>query len=185
MGSSVHLRNDVELYGQISFEKIIIETFSNRDDANKHETELLTLHNANYSKLFYNKGGTALINKQFSIIRDKKKNKPNIPLDRDKPRPLCACGNITAINYVKNGKTYYRKKCHQCSQEKTTPMKPDWETAGYTKKIVCEQCGFRSIHADQIRVIKIEDFTFKSVCLNCEITVQMNGWKVGDLIPDF
>ena len=100
-------------------------------------------------------------------------------------RPTCECGNITAINYHKNGKTYYRKKCYKCSKESTVPKKPDWQIVGYVKQISCERCGFRSKYADQIKVIKTENNAFKSVCLNCSFAVQKEGWHKSELTPDF
>ena len=98
-------------------------------------------------------------------------------------RPTCKCGNVTAINYKKNGKTYYRKKCHKCITA-SKQSKEEWEVIGYIKKITCERCGFRSKISSQIGVIKI-GVGFKSVCLNCGADIAVNGWKVGDLTPDF
>ena len=99
-------------------------------------------------------------------------------------RPKCECGNFTAINYKKNGKTYYRKKCHRCIVAGKLPKKTEWQLQGYVRKIACEKCGFRSKLADQISVIKV-GMKFKSVCLNCEADIKVNGWKTGDLMPDF
>ncbi len=92
-------------------------------------------------------------------------------------RPLCACGNTTAINYKKNNKTYYRKQCHKCIESK---KKTAWQKEGYIKKIVCEKCGFRSKHAEQIAVIQTNN-NYKSVCLNCEVDVAKNGWSSNEL----
>lgn len=99
-------------------------------------------------------------------------------------RPLCECGNTTAVNYKKNGKTYYRKKCHKCIMASKKPPKEEWQVLGYVKKIACEKCGFRSKHQEQIHVIKAYG-SFKSVCLNCEVDVDKNGWKTSSITPDF
>ena len=102
-------------------------------------------------------------------------------------RPVCECGNVTAINYKKNGRTYYRKKCHKCITASKEPEKEEWQLAGYVKKIVCEKCGFRSKHADQISVIETNGYhNFKSVCLNCKVEIEKSGgWKSSGLTPDF
>jgi len=103
-------------------------------------------------------------------------------------RPLCKCGNKTAINYHKNGKTYYRKKCHKCIVANKKPTKKDWELVGYIKKNYCEKCGFKARHKEQIKVIQTKGAlrTFKSVCLNCEADISLSGgWSAGDLTPDF
>jgi len=179
LGSSIHLKFDIEAFGQLSFEKIIIKEYNTRAEANKGEAILLAEHNARYSSLFYNRGKIALIRKQFTIDE----SPPAPQITKQKPRPFCKCGNLTAINYKKNGKTYYRKKCHACAQLAKQP-KANWEISGYIKQVSCDKCGFRSKLADQISVIKV-GMKFKSVCLNCEADIKVNGWKTGDLMPDF
>ena len=51
-------------------------------------------------------------------------------------RPLCICGQRpAAINYSKNGKTYYRKKCESCNKYGTVGKGiPQWKLDGYEKK---------------------------------------------------
>ena len=103
-------------------------------------------------------------------------------------RPKCKCGNYAAINYKKNGKTYYRKKCHRCIVASKKPTKKDWELAGYIKENYCEKCGFKAKYIEQITVVKTRGAlpTYKSVCLNCEVELNIiGGWKAGDLTPDF
>lgn len=102
-------------------------------------------------------------------------------------RPSCACGRAAAINYKKDGRTYYRKKCTHCIAEAKKPTREPWEIAGYIKKTKCEKCGFKSKYEDQIHVVKVKGtlHTYKSVCLNCEIELEKaGGWKQGDLTPD-
>ena len=102
-------------------------------------------------------------------------------------RPLCECGRAAAINYKKDNRTYYRKKCTRCIADAKKPKKEAWETAGYIKKNKCEKCGFKSKFPEQIHVVKVKGtlHTYKSVCLNCEIAVEKTGgWKQGDLTPD-
>jgi len=103
-------------------------------------------------------------------------------------RPTCKCGNPAAINYKKNNRTYYRKKCYKCIIADKKPTKKDWELAGYVKKDYCEKCGFRAIHSEQINVIRTKGAiqTYKSVCLNCNMDISLSShWSAGDLTPDF
>jgi len=103
-------------------------------------------------------------------------------------RPLCKCGNNREVNYKKNGKTYYRKKCHRCNVADKKPTKKDWELAGYAKKNHCEKCGFKARHPEQINVIKTIGAlrSYRSVCLNCDMDLSLSGgWSAGDLTPDF
>jgi len=103
-------------------------------------------------------------------------------------RPHCDCGRLSAVNYKKNGRTYYRKKCGKCITDSKKPRLAAWEIIGYIKKSQCEKCGFKSRYADQIHVVPVLGIIhqFKSVCLNCEVTIkQEGGWKGGDLTPDF
>lgn len=114
-------------------------------------------------------------------------------------RPLCKkCGeNPAAVNYHKNDRVYYRKKCEQCNK-KDTALKlrfiPHWQKAGYKKKMVCEKCGFKAHHQEQMRVFFIDGdmnnihiSNLKTVCLNCQTDLSLNplGWVQGDLLPDF
>ena len=110
-------------------------------------------------------------------------------------RPLCVCGKRpAAINYKKDGKTYYRKKCEQCLRNGAGHGIPLWEQRGYVKKNVCEKCGFKSKHSEQFNVFHVdgnlENFrpnNLKTICANCQRIVQKEGirWKQGDLTPDF
>ena len=45
-------------------------------------------------------------------------------------RPLCKCGNLAAINYKKNNKTYYRSKCAKCIKLSKLPTSEPWEDIG-------------------------------------------------------
>jgi len=111
-------------------------------------------------------------------------------------RPLCVCGfRPAAINYKKDGKTYYRKRCETCLKTKTTAYGiPKWKQVGYEKKDTCEKCAYHSKHSEQFNVFHIDgDLTntrfsnLKTICANCQRILQKEGvkWKQGDLIPDF
>jgi len=109
-------------------------------------------------------------------------------------RPLCKCGQRpAAINYYKNGRTYYRKLCEVCLKF-GKPGVPKWKLSGYKKKDVCEKCGFKSKHPEQFNVYHIDGDlnnsrmgNLKTICANCQRVLQKEGvrWKQGDLLPDF
>lgn len=111
-------------------------------------------------------------------------------------RPLCVCGfRPAAINYYKNGRTHYRKKCEICLRHGRVGYGiPRWKSAGYKKKSECEKCGFKSKHQEQFNVFHIDGdlnncrgANLKTVCANCQRILSKEGvkWKQGDLRPDF
>ena len=111
-------------------------------------------------------------------------------------RPLCVCGQRpAAVNYIKDGKTYYRKKCESCLKYNTVGYGiPKWKMSGYSKKEFCEKCGFKSKHSEQFNVFHVDGdlsncrpSNLKTICANCQRIVQKEGikWKQGDLLPDF
>ncbi len=110
-------------------------------------------------------------------------------------RPLCDCKlRPAAINYKKNGKTYYRKKCEACLRNGSKHGVPKWKQRGYTKKDSCEKCGFTSKHHEQFDVYHIDGdldncsiLNLKTICANCQRVMQKQGvrWKQGALLPDF
>ena len=110
-------------------------------------------------------------------------------------RPLCDCKlRPAAINYKKNGRTYYRKKCETCLRNGSKHGVPKWKQRGYTKKDSCEKCGFKSKHTEQFNVYHIDGdldncsiLNLKTICANCQRLMQKQGvrWKQGDLLPDF
>lgn len=111
-------------------------------------------------------------------------------------RPLCICKQRpAAINYKKNGKTFYRKKCEICLKHGHVGYGiPKWKMAGYVKKDVCEKCNFKSKHTEQFNVFHIDGdlnnclpMNLKTICANCQRLMQKQGirWKQGDLLPDF
>lgn len=109
-------------------------------------------------------------------------------------RPLCICGiRPAAINYYKNNKIYYRKLCEICLKGNNTFTVPRWKSAGYTKKSVCDKCGFKSPYSEVFTVYHVDGdlnncrFTnLKTVCANCQRTLHREGakWKQGTLTPD-
>ena len=111
-------------------------------------------------------------------------------------RPLCICGQRpAAINYYKNGKTYYRKKCEVCLKHGLhSHGNPRWKHSGYQKKNYCEKCGYMSNHPEQFNVYHIDGnlknsrpSNLKTICANCQRILQKEGstWRQGDLTPDF
>jgi hypothetical protein len=110
-------------------------------------------------------------------------------------RPLCKCGQKpAAINYKKDGKTFYRSLCGSCLHNGLNHGVPKWKQRGYEKRNTCEKCGFKSKHEEQFNVYHIDSdlnncrpTNLKTICANCQRTMQKEGvrWKQGDLTPDF
>ena len=112
-------------------------------------------------------------------------------------RPICqACNQRPrAIAYYRDEKIQYRKLCEYCIKRKKRVPVPvaRWKSAGYKKKPMCDQCGFRSKYAAQLLVYHVDGNlnnnnlrNLKTVCLNCtvEITKADLIWRPGDLEPD-
>jgi hypothetical protein len=110
-------------------------------------------------------------------------------------RELCKSCNKrpVAINYRKEGRTYYRSKCDHCARGLTEGM-PKWYLAGYRQKDQCEKCGFKSKHKEQFNVFHVDGnldncrpTNLKTVCANCQRSLHREGvkWRQGDLTPDF
>jgi hypothetical protein len=111
-------------------------------------------------------------------------------------RPLCVCGQRpAAINYKKNNKTFYRKKCEICSKYGGIGHGiPKWKQVGYEKKNTCEKCGYTSKHKEQFNVFHIDGSldncrfsNLITICAICLRFILKKGvrWKQGDLVPDF
>jgi hypothetical protein len=113
-------------------------------------------------------------------------------------RPLCnACkGNPVAINYRSGDKIRYRKVCASCARKgkRGKSAAAAWQRAGYTKKSVCDRCGFKCKNPAQMFVyyldgnLKNNDWAnLKTVCANCRIEVNdsRTTWRESTLTPDF
>ena len=113
-------------------------------------------------------------------------------------RPICKeCNkNYSAINYIRNGKTYYRSICDNCGKKKAKkkPIVPSWEKVGYKRKPQCDICGFKSLYPSQTTVFHIDGnltnvnhTNLKTICLNCVEVVKRKEvtWKRGDLVVDW
>ena len=110
-------------------------------------------------------------------------------------RPMCKCGvRPCAINYKKEGKTFYRKLCERCLKHGLFHGVPKWYRLGYRMKNQCDKCGYKSKIIDVFRVFHIDGnlnncnrANLKTVCANCriELASQNSVWKQGDLIADF
>ena len=110
-------------------------------------------------------------------------------------RPLCECKERPrAVNYKKNGKTFYRRFCEKCNRRGQVLLAPRWKRAGYQVKKFCEKCGAQSQHPEIFRVFHIDGnlnncrySNLKTVCLNCTTILSKEGitWKQGDLTADY
>ncbi len=100
-------------------------------------------------------------------------------------RPLCTtCKQKPGgINYIRNGKTYYRTKCDSCIRKakKIKAPIPKWSMVGYKKKLVCDKCGFRARWIKQMVIYYVDGNmnntnlnNLKSVCLNCTVVIEKN-----------
>jgi hypothetical protein len=103
------------------------------------------------------------------------------------------CGDRpVAVNYHKEGKTYYRSVCDHCARGYNSGHSL-WQRSGYKKKPHCDKCGFKSNHTEIFEVIFVDDNpnnirpnNLKTVCANCrQILAKEGRWKQGDLRPDF
>ena len=109
-------------------------------------------------------------------------------------RPLCKCGiRPKAINYKRNGKTYYRKLCETCMSKGVGYGIPRWKRSGYKPKSQCEHCGHKSPYPEVFLVYHVDGnlsncrtTNLKTICHNCSkiLSKQGVGWKRGDLLPD-
>ena len=116
-----------------------------------------------------------------------------------KPRKLCqiCTQRPVAINYVREGTTYYRNMCGSCARKgkKVKAKPPLWYQSGYRKKAACEKCGFvAEVPSEQLLVFHVDgdlrnnDWTnLKTVCLNCRPLVGRKRlpWKPAEIVPDF
>lgn len=113
-------------------------------------------------------------------------------------RPICShCNkNFCAVNYKRNGITYYRSMCDECGRKKNKlkPRKANWTKSNYKKKATCDLCGFKSLFTSQITVFHIDgdleninQSNLRSICLNCVEVVKKKdvNWKRGDLKVDY
>lgn len=110
------------------------------------------------------------------------------------PRPLCICGfRPAAINYKKNGRTYYRKMCEKCLSGGLSRGIPKWYQSGYRITNQCELCGFKSKHKEQFNVYHSDGnlnncrpLNLKTICANCQRIVDKTNstWQRGGLLPD-
>lgn len=113
-------------------------------------------------------------------------------------RNLCtSCHeNLVAINYISNGKRYYRSRCASClrKQHRVKNPPPLWSKSGYKKKERCEMCGFKAKTIRQLFVWHVDGnlknvawTNLKTVCANCQIDLVHSkvAWKPATIVPDF
>jgi hypothetical protein len=132
----------------------------------------------------------ATTNKNYRVKYYEKGNKKGTAM-----RKLCKECNKrpAAVNYHKEGKTYYRSKCDHCARGLGDGV-PRWKSSGYQLKLKCDKCGYASKYHEQFNVYHIDGnldncrhTNLKSVCANCQRLLHVLGlpWKQGDLVPDF
>jgi len=95
------------------------------------------------------------------------------------------CGkHPIAVNYTRNGKTYYRKICYYCikkqkqSKDQATQL---LKKSGYKKKTACDRCGFKSKTPAQIKIhfrdqnpYNVSLSNIRSYCVNCVVEIANN-----------
>lgn len=91
---------------------------------------------------------------------------------KDADRGLCkVCGvNPKAINYKKNGKTFYRSRCNACLKHYPN------------NALVCTMCGFVAKYPEQLVPVSAAK-TDSSVCLNCDVVRKKGRAKLDRLKP--
>ena len=82
-------------------------------------------------------------------------------------------------------------KCHKEKNRQSTSSSPRWFLAGYRMKGKCENCGFSPKLPEQMTVFYIDGNrehistnNLVTVCLNCNVEVNITGWNRGDLQED-
>lgn len=85
------------------------------------------------------------------------------------------------VNYVRNGRTYYRKVCYYCIKKKKQSKDQATQLlkkSGYKKKTICDRCGFKSktptqikIHFRDQNVYNVSLSNIRSYCINCIVEV--------------
>ena len=75
-------------------------------------------------------------------------------------RPVCKVCNKSycAVNYRKDDVVHYRSMCDSCIRKgrRIKPPAPKWKNKGYTKKLMCDRCGYRARYAGQTLVYHID-----------------------------
>lgn len=101
-----------------------------------------------------------------------------------------------AINYIRNGKTYYRKLCYYCNKIKKSDSELTAQLlkkSGYKKKTVCDRCGFKAKTVNQMQIyykdhnkLNVSLSNLRSFCANCVIELTENpAAKDRDLLADY
>ena len=95
-------------------------------------------------------------------------------IDKVFERGTCkVCGiRPRSVNYIKNGKTFYRSKCEVCCSGNNKFKLPQWKFDGYAKLPHCESCGFTAVYQEQLTVIP-GNKKYKTICLNCQIAEKL------------
>ena len=79
-----------------------------------------------------------------------------------------------AVNYVKEGRTFYRSKCEVCLAGNNTLKIPQWKFDGYSKTSHCEICKFAAKFTEQLTVVT-DNRKYKTICLNCQVSEKLKS----------
>ena len=92
--------------------------------------------------------------------------------DKIAKRGVCeVCGvNPRAVNYKKNGKTFYRSKCNTCLKHNSRAA------------FRCVMCGFVAKFEEQLVPVSTKKAD-ESVCLNCDVVRNKQRVKIDMLKP--
>jgi len=182
-GNGVDFTKDFKKYGAGCFERKILEYAEDQKSLAHIEEKWLRSVDAKNNPSYYNRSNSA------SGIYRQVKQLPN--------RPLCSSchSRFAAINCYRHGRVHYRSVCDDCARKKKKHKAPtpNWKSAGYKKKMVCDRCSFRAKNTAQLLVYHVDGNTanielrnLKSICLNCTIEVTRVDlpWRRGDLEED-
>ena len=112
-------------------------------------------------------------------------------------RRCSECGKVAqpAVNYKRNGKTYYRKVCNECSRaHKVSREKPRQllKRSGYKIKGTCDRCGFKSKTPQQMKLVYLDSnpsnvsiSNLRTYCLNCEAEMRYAPKAKTGLVADY
>ena len=107
---------------------------------------------------------------------------------------ICNENHVT-VNYKRNDKVYYRKKCYNCikkEKESNTKVKQLLKKSGYVKKLKCDRCGFQCKTSKQTEIYYVDGNShnvnlnnLRTQCLNCNAEITSNPAKYKNIIADF
>ena len=112
-------------------------------------------------------------------------------------RPTCEhCqSRPAALNYVRNGKRHYRRKCLHCinkSREEASLESQVLNKSGYQKRNTCDRCGFQAKHPSQLSIVYLDGNklnvgrqNLRTYCANCVAEIVAVPASRSGLVADF